>query len=226
MYTVQSQRKRSQQPRRQKVNSAPPKGNRLSVAFLVVSSLVICSLLAAGLVTAVSLDIFGSDDDDPGTNIEDPNADLVSAQETKVAENPDDYEALVLLANVLGNSNRLDEAIPIYEKALQQRPDDAATRLDFARALYDGGKMADAEVQFRKVIELDPDNQAAVYYLAELYRTSSPIRTDEAIPLYQRAVAIDDQSFIGEQSANHLNALGAPGPLSSPSSSPQAEATP
>jgi Tfp pilus assembly protein PilF len=86
--------------------------------------------------------------------------------------------------------------------------------------------MADAEVQFRKVIELDPDNQAAVYYLAELYRTSSPVRTDEAIPLYQRAVAIDDQSFIGEQSANQLNALGASAPASIPSSSPQAEATP
>jgi cytochrome c-type biogenesis protein CcmH/NrfG len=153
-------------------------------------------------------------------NPEDTNADLVEAQQTKVAANPDDYEAQVLLANILGNSNRLDEAIPVYEKALLQRPDDVATRLDFARALSDGGKTADAEVQFQKIIELDPGNQAAIYYLAELYRTSTPPRIDEAVPLYQKANSIDPDSFIGEQSANQLAILGIPIGISSPMATP------
>jgi cytochrome c-type biogenesis protein CcmH/NrfG len=189
---------------------------------------VICSLLAAGLVSAVSLDLFGLGDDDPDVsqNYEDPNTDVIAAQQTAVAENPENYEALLLLANLLGNSNRLDEAIPVYEKALQMRPDDAATRLDFARALADGDKRADAEVQFKKVIELDPDNQAAHYYLAELYRTSTPSRSDEAIPLYIRVVEIDSASFLAEQAGNQLNSLGVANPLSSPSASPQVEATP
>jgi cytochrome c-type biogenesis protein CcmH/NrfG len=225
---LDKQRKRSQRARRQQVQLAPERNSRLSIAFVVVSSLVICSLLAAGLVTAASLDLFGLGDDDPdmAENIDDPNNDVIAAQQTAVAENPDDYEALLLLANLLGNSNRLDEAIPVYENALQMRPDDAATRLDFARALADGDKRADAEIQFRKVIELDPNNQAAHYYLAELYRTSTPSRSDEAIPLYIRVVEIDSAAYLAEQAGNQLYSLGVANPLASPSASPQAEATP
>ena len=223
---AQKQRKRSQQARRQQQLPSKKQGNRLSIAFLIVSSLVVCALLAAGLVTAISFDLFGLGEDDPATNFDDPNNDLITEQQTMVAANPDDYEALVLLANILGNSARLDEAIPVYEKALGQRPDDAATRLDFARALADGGKDADAEVQFVKVIALEPNNQAAHYYLAELYRLSTPTRANEAIPLYQRAIEIDGQSFLAEQSVNQLKSLGVDVAVASPSSSPQPEATP
>lgn len=224
---AQMQRKRTTQTRRSKKNQGPPKRNRLSIAFLVISSLVICSLLAAGLVTAISLDLvgLGNDDDDP-ENFVDPNADVVASQQTAVAENPDDYDALLLLANLLGNSNRLNEAIPIYEQAIDLRPDDAATRLDFARALSDGGKPADAEVQFKHVISLDPNNQAAFYYLGEMYRTSTPVRTDEAIQHYLRAVEIDGESFLAEQARNQLTTLGVTAPAASPAATPGTELTP
>jgi tetratricopeptide (TPR) repeat protein len=128
---------------------------------------------------------------------------------------------LLLLANLLGNSNRLDEAIPLYEKATQMRPQDASVRLDFARALADGGKTADAEVQFLKALALEPENQAANYYLAELYRSWTPSRATEAIPLYQRAVQIDGGTFIAQQAMNQLTALGVASPPASPAASRQ-----
>jgi tetratricopeptide (TPR) repeat protein len=225
MQLVQKTGKRSTQTKRKRGQQPPSKGSRLSVAFIVISSLVICSMLVAGLVTAASLDLFGNgSNDDDAVNYEDPNNDVIAAQQTAVASNPDDLDALLLLANLLGNSNRLDEAIPLYEKATQMRPDDASVRLDFARALADCGKSADAEVQYLKALAQEPNNQAANYYLAELYRSWTPSRAAEAIPLYQRAVQVDDETFIAQQAMNQLTALGVASPAASPSASPQSGA--
>jgi cytochrome c-type biogenesis protein CcmH/NrfG len=203
-----------------KRGTSPKKSSRLSFAFIVVSSLVVFSMLVAGLVTAASLDLLGgsSNNDDSGgdVNYGESADDVISAQQTVVAGNPDDVEALMLLANLLGNSDRLNEAIPLYEQATQMRPDDASIRLDFARALADGGKPADAEVQFLKALAIEPESQAANYYLAELYRMWTPTRSAEAIPLYQRAVQIDGGTFIAELAQNQLVALGAASPVASP----------
>ena len=181
-------------------------------------------MLVAGLVTAASLDLLGgtSKDDDSGSDVNygETADDVISAQQTMVAGNPDDVDALMLLANLLGNSDRLNEAIPLYEQATKMRPDDASIRLDFARALADGGKPADAEVQFLKALSIDPESQAANYYLAELYRMWTPTRSAEAIPLYQQAVRIDSGTFLAELAQNQLVALGAATPVSSPVASP------
>jgi len=215
--------KRSSQSARKRGNSKN-RQNRLSLAFIVVSSIVVFSMLIAGLVTAASLDLLGgnSGDDDPAADVNygESADDVIAAQQTVVAENPDDVNALLLLANLLGNSNRLNEAIPLYEKATRMRPDDASIRLDFARALADGGMQSDAEVQFLKALALQPESQAANYYLAELYRMWTPARISEAIPLYQRAVQVDSQSFIAELAQNQLVALGAASPVASPPGSP------
>lgn len=205
--------------------------SRAQLVFAVLSSLVICGLIAAALV-AVSpsgwLEGLGSDEEGDQENLQDPNQDVISQQQTVVAGNPDDVEALLLLANVLGNSDRLAEAIPIYERVLELAPGDANARLSFARALSDGGMIADAELQFRKVLELAPDNQQAHYYLAELYRLSTPPRDDEAIMHYQRAAEIDHTTLISERSIEQLATLGIRSPVGSPavSSTPVQEATP
>lgn len=211
-------------PAPRKRSKAPAKNNRLSFAFIIISSLVIFSMVIAGLVTAASLDLFGgsSNDDDNGSdvNMGESADDVISAQQTVVAGNPDDVDGLLLLANLLGNSDRLTEAIPLYEQATKMRPDDASIRLDFARALADGSKPADAEVQFLKALAIEPESQAANYYLAELYRMWTPTRSAEAIPLYQRAVQVDSGTFIAELAQDQLEALGAASPAASPGATP------
>ncbi|MGC4107043.1 MAG: tetratricopeptide repeat protein [Thermomicrobiales bacterium] len=218
-------------PSRQTEHADPPsplsRASRSQIVLIVVSSLVVCSLILAGVV-AIATDQLGRGGDSTQAPYTDPNKDVIAEQQTKVAQNPDDYYALTLLANLLGNTGRLTEAIPLYEKALQMRPDDQGVRLDFARALADGGHRSDAEIQFRKLIADDPNNQQAHYYLAEMYRVSAPPRTDEAIAEYQKAVAIDPTTYMAQQATEQLKILGiTASPVASPSSStPAANASP
>lgn len=225
--TPQSSRSHNSRKRR----PALSRTNRMQVVFAIVSSLVICGLIGAALLTVSPeglFDGFGSNGEGDLENFQDPNEDVIAQQQTAVAGSPDDLEALLLLANLLGNSGRLAEAIQHYERALQIAPEDADARLSFARALSDGGMSADAELQFKKVLELEPDNQQAHYYLAELYRLSVPPRTNEAIIHYQRAAEIDNTTLISERSREQLATLGVASPTGSPADQlpPVEEATP
>jgi cytochrome c-type biogenesis protein CcmH/NrfG len=207
------------------------RANRAHLVFAILSSLVICGLIAAALLTvspANVFDGFGSADDGEPENAQDPGEDVIAEQQTVVATDPNDVESLLLLANLLGNSNRLGEAIPMFESALQLAPQDVNARLSFARALSDGGMSADAELQFRKALELEPDNQEAHYYLAELFRLSVPPRTSEAIVHYQRAAEIDSTTLRAERSREQLATLGVSSPAAGPAvqSAPVQEATP
>jgi len=208
--------------RRAPAPSPVKSGNRMQIAYVMISSLVVCSLLAVALATIDLADLFGGSEDD-SANFDDQNADLIAEQETVVAQNPDDVNELVFLANLLGNTGRVTEAVPYYEKAVQLAPEDYGIRLDFARTLKDAGLNADAETQFLAVLKADPENQTAHYYLAELYQTWEPPRTEEAIAHYRRAVEIDMTTFIAQLAQDKLDALapGTPG-----AATPEPEGTP
>jgi cytochrome c-type biogenesis protein CcmH/NrfG len=189
---------------------------------VILSALVVCSILIAAVATVSNTNLFGNSDKSTDTNYKDPNADVIGAQETAVAKDPNDFSSVALLANLLSNTGSLTQAIPYYEKALAIRPDDEGTRLDFARALADGNLRPDAEVQFQLLLKQDPNNQQAHYYLAELYRNWAPPRTAEAITEYRKAIAADTSTYIAQQSQDELDALGA----GTPAASPQAGSTP
>ena len=203
------------------------------MAFAIVSSLVICSMLGYTL-TAIALDGRFPWEESPAeqatdeANFEDPNEDAIGAQQTEVARNPESIEEMLLLANLLGNSGRLPEAIPWYERVLAQAPDDLTARLDFARALSDGGLKADAELQFQRVIATDPRSQDGHFYLAELYRTSAPPRLADAAREYGEAKAIDPLTFVGQRANEALLQMGVGQPVGSPSpvTSPEVDNAP
>lgn len=209
-------RNRNQPPPRRELESVKPT-NRFRVLYIVISGLVICSFIAVALTTIDFGSLFGDDQIDDTLN---PNADLIADQQTVVANNPEDVDAIVLLANLLGNTGQIAEAIPWYERALELAPEDHGIRLDFARSLGSAGYTADAESQFLRVLDAEPDNQTAHYYLAELYLTSEPVRREEAREHYQRAAEIDAESFLGERARNELVALEGAGPTGSPASTP------
>jgi cytochrome c-type biogenesis protein CcmH/NrfG len=197
----------------------------MKIGFIAFAMLIVCSLVGSALIYIPFDELFGFGDDgsNPAENIPDPNEDVIAEQRKVVEENPDDVEAVLLLANILGNSGHLDEAIEYYEKAVNLAPDDASVRLDFARALADGDLRQDAELQFHKVLELEPDNQAALYYLAELYMDWEPKRQDEAESLYQKAIDADPETFLASQAKDRLASIApTPAAFASPQASPVA----
>ncbi|HEV2127702.1 MAG TPA: tetratricopeptide repeat protein [Thermomicrobiales bacterium] len=197
----------------------------MKIGFIALAMLFTCSLLAGSLVLIPFDELFGSSDD-AAQNIVDRNDDIIEELRATYEANPDDVGNVILLANVLGNSGRLDEAIPYYEEAIDLAPDDPSVRLDFARSLADGGYHADAELQFERVLEMEPNSQEALYYLAELYMDWEPPREEEARELYQRAIEADPDSFLAEQARNQLDSMfGTPTSPASPQATPAGDGT-
>ena len=195
------------------------------MVFLVLSSLVVCSLLSAVFVGLSFSDVLPNLFDKstevhtvmPGSG----NSDVINEQQTVVASDPENVEELLLLANLLSNSERLQDAIPVFEHALEMSPDDVNARVTFARALVGGGLTSDAEFQYKKALEIAPNDQQANYYLAELYMSLEPPDKAKAIEHYQRAYAADTTTLIGERSKTQLEALGASIGSASPLASPE-----
>lgn len=185
----------------------------------LTSSNRILTIVAVGITTlllASSLLIlipFGSGGDDTDVADDDvvrvtPGAE-VARLETRIASDPDDIDAVMVLAEVLANSGRITESIPWFEQAIQVRPDDVNLRIAFGRALQRAGSSFDAELQFKKAVDLDPDDPAPAYYLALFYETREPPRVDDAREWFQRAIDADPESLIGRQASDRLAALDA-----------------
>lgn len=194
----------------------------MRIAYIVISGLVVCSMLAVALVT---IDFSGLWDEGEDDVIVDPNADLIAEQQTVVAQDPDNAGEVVLLANLLANTGRMPEATDWYERALELAPDDNSIRLDFARSLQTNNMATDAEAQFLRVLEADPDSISGHYYLAQLYLDWKPQRREEAQSHFERVLEINPESFLAEQARLELEMLnrtpadGTPG-ASTPVSGP------
>lgn len=183
-------------------------------------------MVIGGVVLAAqNAELFGNGDDlaqtDDTDTITDPNADLIADQETVVAENPDDLDQQVLLANILGNSGRLDEAIPIYEDAIASHSDEHSIRLDFARALADGGMTQDARIQFEQYLELESESQPGHFYYAELMRQTSPPDLATASHHYERVLEIDDTTYMAQRAQEELDVMDDATPAASPDATPE-----
>jgi len=177
------------------------------LAYTLLGLLVICALLAGSLGTAV-VDGLNNGDADPN-ELDSPQDDLATSLRSRVEANPEDTATMLLLANLLGNTGQVPEAITWYERVLSLNPDDQTARLDFAKTLTSAGSRADAEIQFQRLIDYDPNNVDAHLELARLYRDWDPPRIAEAADLYQRTIAVSPPGdFKGERAAEELRALG------------------
>lgn len=197
------------------------------LAFGLMAALVVCSLVAGTLGSAIldARERGGSEDD--ARNVPDEESPVIQEQRDRIAANPSDAAAMALLADLLANEGQLTEAVSWYERALAINPNDVSVRLNLAQELATGGKYADAEFHYRRVLEIEPNNALAIFYLAELYQNWQAVpgpRIAEAIVLYQRLIGSSPQSVLAERAAAQLAALGVATPLASPSSSPGASA--
>ena len=200
---------------------------RAQVIFAIVALLVVCAVVG-GSVGTVIVDAIKSDN--PDVDPEEFNAstrdDFINEMRATVEANPADAAAISLLANVLAQDGRIDEAIDWYEQSLAADPTNAQVRLSFALSLAEAGKRADAEVQYRRILEDDPNQAEAWYYLGELYRGWNPPRTDEAVAAFQQVLMLAPGAVIAQRASESLAAMGVATPMATPSATPAAGGTP
>ncbi len=193
------------------------RAGRLHLTFGLLGMVVVCSLLAAAVGTAI-VGVLSRDDTADERESELAVDEQTEALRARVEADPGNATTMLTLANRLANMGELTEAIRWYERALSVAPDDWEGRLDFARTLTNGGKQADAEVQLQRILAARPDSAEAHFYLAELYRSWQPPRSVEAIIEYRRVTGLEPHSHYGERAADELRRLGVP--VASPVASP------
>ena len=179
--------------------------DRAKVIFSVVGLLVIVSLVLGSVLYGLDAGIPEEQDLAPPRS----QANLVPTYEARLRADPNDLQAMLLLANILQNSGDYPGAIAWYERAVALRPDDLPTRLAFGQALASYGQRFDAEAQYRKALELDPNNAQAEYYLGQLYARWDPSRTEDARRHYTRASDLQPEGTWGRAAREALDRLNA-----------------
>jgi tetratricopeptide (TPR) repeat protein len=191
--------------------------SRAQAIFVVVTLLVVCAVVG-GSVGTVVVDALNSDngDVDPEEFNASTRDEFIEEIRATVEANPSDAAAMSLLANVLAQDGRIDEAIDWYEKSLAADPTNAQVRLSFALSLAESDKRADAEVQYRRILDNDPNQAEAWYYLGELYRNWNPPRTEDAIAALNKVLSVAPGSVIAERATASLVAMGVATPAATP----------
>jgi cytochrome c-type biogenesis protein CcmH/NrfG len=140
-----------------------------------------------------------------------PAIDAASEYETllraNLEANPDDAASALSLANLLATRREYSEAIPLYAKAVEIEPENPRYRMDFALALAEAGLSADAELQYLTVLKSNPGDAEALFFLGELYSRWNPIRLDEAVASYERAITAEPQSVSASMAQEALSRL-------------------
>jgi len=192
---------------------------------------MVCAIGGGSVLTIIADAIQSNDggaDVDPQEFNADARNEFIDELQATVEANPDDPSAMGLLANVLAQDGRIDDAIVWYERSLAIEPGNVQVRLSFALSLAESGKQADAEIQYLRILEVNADQAEAHYYLGELYRTWTPPRPVDAVAQFSQVLTLAPGSVIADRAEQSLVALGVgtsiagtPIPAGSPSVSTQ-----
>lgn len=205
----QVNRSRRRPPPRRPIQQRRPgvTTNRGQRAYAILGIFIVFALVAT-IVGPPLIDYVTQADDEPDLFVDDAEDPVEADYLARIEANPNDASAMAGLGSYLGNTGRVEEAIPWYERALEIAPDDMKIRFGFGNALANGGKRPDAELQFKLVIEAEPGNEQAHFALAQLYANWVPPRTADAIAEYQTVIEIAPDTFVAERSREELAALG------------------
>ena len=78
------------------------------------------------------------------------------------------YDFALSLGRLHAMFGRLDQAIPLYERALELSPDDALRHSVLGGCYLADGRSEDARAQFQLAVSLDPDGDPGRYAAQEL----------------------------------------------------------
>ncbi|HEX3723825.1 MAG TPA: hypothetical protein VHV31_13615 [Nitrolancea sp.] len=137
----------------------------------------------------------------------------------RLQKNPNDVDAMVILADLLANSGRGTESFQWYDKAVTLRPNDLSLRIAFGTVLMQYAYNLDARIQFQKAHDLDPKDPQSLYLLGQLDENENPPQIAQALQMYQQAESADPGSVYSGLAKDRIAALKAT-PTASPVATP------
>ncbi len=137
----------------------------------------------------------------------------------RLAKDPKDVNAMIILADLLANTGQGTEAIQWYDKAVQLKPDDVSLRVAFGTVLMQYQFYLDAELQLKKANELNPNDPQPLYLLGQLYENETPSKPVQALAMYRQAASVQPDSVYANLANGRITALEAT-PQASPGATP------
>src|SRR5205085_8756350 len=88
-----------------------------------------------------------------------PPVDMARVKEltAKIKQNPKDYDSIVELGNLNFDQKNYDDAIKLYQKALEIRPEALNVQTDMGTAMFYENHFDDAIAEFQKTLKSDPN---------------------------------------------------------------------
>ena len=127
---------------------------------------------------------------------------------------------LTTLGTALRGQGRRDEALQVFDKAVQLRPDDAELWSVLGNALVEAGRLSDALLCFRHALSLDPRRGDAAFKAGHILHgmgqfeealvflnQSAELQGDHAPTLQVRAVVLKDLNRMEEAIADNRRAI-------------------
>jgi tetratricopeptide (TPR) repeat protein len=126
---------------------------------------------------------------------------------------------LTSLGTTLLDQGRREEALQVFDKAVQLRPEDADLWKNLGNVLIEAGRSADAILAFQQALKLDPrhweaaDKLALLLYSAQrleeavaCYALCGELRPDDFSAVYMRALALLKLKRFDEALTHHMRA--------------------
>ncbi|MEW6140860.1 MAG: tetratricopeptide repeat protein [Thermodesulfobacteriota bacterium] len=103
--------------------------------------------------------------------------------------------AMIALGAALQLTDRIDEAMRAYAKAVEIEPHHVDVHITLGNFSENSGKLSDAKEHYEKAIELDPANALAHNCLGNVLKRMGNVR--EAMEEYARAIYVAPESVMG-----------------------------
>jgi cytochrome c-type biogenesis protein CcmH/NrfG len=172
--------------------------------LLIVFVIAMAAILVVGLLAAAIPEFLAMNGDEPPAAAQNDQASEEERLRERLDEDPEDVTSMILLADLMANTGRGDEAIRWYERAIEHRPEQVSLRIAFGSLLMRYRYELDAEIQLQRALDIDPEEEQAMYLLAQLYEQSSPPRMEEAEEMYRRVIETSPESFYAELARDAL----------------------
>ncbi len=132
---------------------------------------------------------------------------LLNSLRERVAQNPNDLQALVGLATLYFDAQKFDQAVPYYRRALAIDPENQDTRTDYATALHATGHDLEALAELQRVLAKTPNFAPALFNEGIVASTIG--RRSQAIDAFKRFLAVSPKDPKADEARAALKNLGA-----------------